>query len=567
MMGDVGTGLTLGAGYMLVSPWQPLIMLLPIIGWAWMISSILDKHAARFYLGRETWGLVHLIAGLAGVLAVVLMPVPGWGGFAAGLLVMIAIYALDIGLFVAMANRDERVPEHARLSLDFSKWKEARAAKRGEKSMGTSKLRINSPSKAGIAVPEKGTPEYELRVAAEEVLLRGREIRASQIDLMPVGEKQYAASFMVDGVRQQGEPMPPQQAVSIIDFWKKCGELDVNDRRRKQTATITVTADEVSTPIRLTTSGSQAGMKLTLQFDPAASVRRGLKDLGLLDAQLAEVRKLIEDGTGTVLLAAPSDNGRTTTMYALLKQHDAYTSNVQTLEFEVDDAIEGVRQNVFESTKENADYATQLRSMLRRDPDVVGSAEVPDVQTAQEISKADLERTRVYASIRADGATAALQIWSRAVGDPKTAAKALRGVIAHRLVRKLCENCRVAYTPPPDMLKKLGLPADKVKQLHKKGGQVLVRSKPETCPVCNGIGYFGQIGVFEVLPIGPEEQALIAKENWSGLRAEMRKKQMPSLAQVALRRAVEGVTSVEEVTRVTAPAKKKPSGGSERKAS
>ncbi|GJM18678.1 MAG: hypothetical protein DHS20C14_08910 [Phycisphaeraceae bacterium] len=558
---------TLGAGFMLVGVWQPLVMLLPLIAWGWMVSSVLDKHAARFFLGRESWGLVHLVAGLASVIAVLFMPVEGVAGFGAGMLVMIAILALDIGLFVAIANRDDRVPEHAHLTLDFKKWKDARDAKSSEKSLGTSKLQIQSPKKTRVPVPEKGTPEYEVRLAAEDLVLRGREARASQIDIMPAGEKQYAASFMIDGVRQAGEPIAPQQAIAVIDFWKACGGLDVSDRRRKQSANIAVSSESGSNDLRLTTSGSQSGLRLSVNFDPAAAVKRDLDDMGLLDPpQLGEVKKLINDPGGLVLLAAPSDSGRTTTLYTLIKAHDAYTSNVQTLEFDIEDAVEGVRQTGFDPTKEGADYATQLRSMLRRDPDVVGAAEVPDVQTAQEISKADLERTRVYASIRADGATAALQIWTRAVGDAKKASADLKCVIAQRLVRKLCDNCRVAYAPPPDMLKKLGLPADKVKQLHKKGGQVLVRSKPETCAVCDGIGYLGQIGVFEVLPIGAEERELIAKENWSGLRAAMRKKQMPSLAQVALRRAVEGVTSVEEVTRVTAPPKKK-SDGKQRAAS
>lgn len=555
-LGQLGLAqVTLAEAAILMGWAQPFIMLLPLVAWAWFVSTVLDKHAARFFLGRESWNAVHLVAGAAALAAVVFMPVEGWAGFGVGMLVMIAIFALDIGLFVGITNRDERVPEQHRLSLDFTKWKEAREGKAAAKKAGTSKVQIKTPSKSTVIVPDKSTTEFELRLAAEDLVLRARDARAAQLDLMPVSERQYAASFMIDGVRQPGEPIAAPQAVSIIDFWKKCGELDVSDRRRKQSSRITITTESGTNTLGLTTSGTQAGMRLTILFDPAMAVRRKPEDLGLTSSQLEEVKKLVNDPGGLVLLAAPADNGRTTTLYALLKLHDAYTSNVQTLELEMDDTIEGVRQVRFDPTTEGPDYATQLRSMLRRDPDVVGAAEVPDVQTAQEIAKADLERTRVYASIRADGGNAALQIWTKAVGDPKKAAAHLKGVIAQRLVRKLCENCRVGYAPPPDMLKKLGLPADKIQQLHKKGGQVLIRNKPETCPACNGIGYVGQLGVFEVMPIGPEERDLIAKENWAALRAELRKKQMPSLAQIALRRAVEGVTSVEEVTRITAPPK------------
>jgi general secretion pathway protein E len=139
------------------------------------------------------------------------------------------------------------------------------------------------------------------------------------------------------------------------------------------------------------------------------------------------------------------------------------------------------------------------------------------------------------------------------VGDPKLAAKGLRGVVACKLVRVLCGNCKVPYQPTPDMLKKLGLPQGKVGELFKKGGQVLVRNKPEVCSVCGGVGYSGQTGCFGVFPIGNEEKALIVEGNWNGLRAMMRKTGLPSVQQSALRKAVMGITSIEEVTRITAP--------------
>lgn len=552
------TGLvTLADAAILVGPIQPILVLLPIIGWAWLVSKVLDKHAARFYLGREKWGIVHLLAGLVAVVAVVFMPVPGWAGFGAGILAMIAILALDIGLFVGITNRDDRVPEHARLSLDFSKWQESRDAKAKAKKAGASTMEIKSPATGLVLVPQKGTPEFELRVGAEEMVLNAMAARASRLDILPAGERQYAASSLIDGVRQPGEPLQPQQALALIDFWKSCAALDRDDRRRKQSAMLKVSTGAGSHSIKLETSGTQAGMRLSMKFDPEQSVRRKPEQLGLTDSQLKTLQGIIEERGGVVLVTAPADSGRTTTLYTLVKMHDAYTSNVQTLEYEIEDTLEGVRQTVFDAEKPGADFATQLRSMLRRDPDVVGVADIPDVQTAQEIAKADLDRTRVYAALRADGVTASLQMWLKAVGDPKKGAQALRGLVAQRLVRKLCDNCRVPYAPPPEMLKTLGLPADKVKQLHKKGGQVLVRSKPEMCPICRGIGYVGQLGVFEVLPLGSEERQLIAEQNWSGLRAQLRKKQYPALAQIALRRAVEGVTSVEEVSRVTSPPKGK----------
>jgi type II secretory ATPase GspE/PulE/Tfp pilus assembly ATPase PilB-like protein len=185
---------------------------------------------------------------------------------------------------------------------------------------------------------------------------------------------------------------------------------------------------------------------------------------------------------------------------------------------------------------------------------VVALSDVPDAQTAKEVLKADQEKCRVWCSIQADGAVGAIQQWMKLVGDAEATANSVRGVIAEKLIRKLCINCKQAYQPAPDVLKKLGLPADKVKQLFKKGGEVLVKNKPETCPVCQGTGYLQRDGAFEVFEITDGAREMIKAQNWAGVKAELRKSGLPSIQQAALRKAVDGVTSVEEVLRITAEA-------------
>jgi type IV pilus assembly protein PilB len=182
---------------------------------------------------------------------------------------------------------------------------------------------------------------------------------------------------------------------------------------------------------------------------------------------------------------------------------------------------------------------------------VVGVAELPDANTAKEIARADQERTRTYVSLKADNSLDAIRTWVKAAGDPDVASKCLRGALGQRLLRKLCMNCRVAYQPSADMVKKLGLPPDKIKQLFKKGGQVLIKNKPEICPVCGGVGYVGQEGVFELFPLGEAERALIKAGDWNGLKVEFRKRGLPTVQQTALRKAIDGITSVEEVMRIT----------------
>lgn len=563
-----GALLTLGeSAHQLVSWWKPLLLFAPFVAWAWLISSVFDKHAARFFLGREKWNAAHLIAGVLALAAGFLMPVPGIGGFLAGFAAVLLILGLDVGLFVGITNKDERVPESQRLSLDFSKLGEAREARAASKQQATVQLEIKNASGIMVAAPQKDAPEYAVRANAEQIFIKASQARASQVDFAPASEAAYAASYLIDGVRQAGDAIPTADALALIDFWKSCAELDLKDRRRKLSGMIKVSGGVGETGVKITTSGSKSGMRLTMVFDPDKAVRRPLEDLGLLDSQLDDVRELGKVEGGVVLLAAPSDHGRTTTGYAMLNLHDAYTENVQTVEIEKEDSLEGVRQIEFTPSEDGPDFASTVRSVLRRDPDVVTVMELPDVETAKEIAKADLSRSRVYVSIKGEGALASAQVWVKAVGDASLAGKGLTGLISQRLLRKLCENCRVPYQPPPEILKKLGLPADKVKQLHKKGGQVLIRNKPEPCPVCQGLGYVGQTGVFEVYQLDDEMRSMVAKQDWIGLRNALRKSQRPSIQQAALRRAVEGVTSIEEVMRVTAsssakPSQKKKPGGS-----
>ncbi len=554
-----GQLLTLGAAetYSLVSWWKPLLLLAPFLGWAWMISTILDKHAKRFFLGQEKWNAIHMIFGLGAIAFLVMLPLGGIAGLAAGFFGLIAIFAIDIVIFVTIANKDERISEANKLKLDFSDMSKKRDDKREAKKLGTSELTVVGANKMKVIPPEKESTSYAVRVAAEEIVIKGVTAHASQIDLHPANENTYAASMLVDGVRQPSEPLAKADAVQIIDFWKKCAGLSVEDRRRKLSGEVSITSESISgLALKLISSGSKNGMVLSMVFNPEDAVRRDPAELGMLDKQLDQLKEWSNENTGVVLLAAPSDNGRTTTMYSLLRLHDAYTCNIQTIETDIEDALEGIKQIHFDPTSDGPDFATLIRSTLRRDPDIVAICDLPDASTGKNIAASDLDRSRVYLSVKAESAITAIQLYVRAVGDPKLAAKGLRGVVGEKLIRVLCGNCKVGYQPTPEMLKKLGLPVDKVKQLNKKGGQVLIRNKPEVCPVCNGVGYVGQTGCFGVFPIEDDERKMIAAENWNGLKTTMRKRSLPTVQQTALRKAVEGLTSIEEVSRITAPPKK-----------
>ncbi len=543
-------------GYMLVSWWKPLLLMLPILAWLWFITTVADKHALRFHLARKKWNLAHLIIATLSILGVLLIPLPGILAIFIAFVSLTAVLFVEILVYINIANRDDRVPEAFQIKLDMSSFKEARKTKAASKHQGKVALTIHSAEGKVIAPPHSETPEYQVRLAAEGIYLKACEARAAQLDVLPTGKDgRHVITFLVDGVRQQSETLSAQDAAKFIDFWKSAAKLDLSDRRRKLSGEMSV-GDTTRRDIRVTTSGTAQGMRMTLLFDPKTAVDFKADDLGLLENQMDTLKQIVDDGKGVVLLASPPDNGLTSSLYAIVRMHDAYTSNVQTIEFDTQVSLEGIRQNIFDPMHEGADHATLVRSTLRRDPDVVGIAELPDADTAKQIAQSDTDRTRTYLCIKSDNAHSAIQIWNKAVGEDDAAAEPLHGVIAQKLMRKLCTNCRVPYQPSADMLKKLGLPADKVKQLYKKGGQVIIKNKPDVCPICNGGGYFGQTAAYEVYPIGPDDREMLKQGNLAGLRAELKKKQLPSIQQVAIRKAVQGITSVEEVMRIMASPKK-----------
>jgi len=545
---------------LLVSPWIPLVYLALLAGWGWVVSTKLDKHAARFFLPRQSWNIFHLSVGMAALLAAYILPpiagLTGWAGFGVGLGTMFALLVMSLFAYQTATSRDSRVPEAHKLGflgLTGGGPKKPKENTGEIKGAGRVRLAIKGPDKQTVQPPVADSADFTVRTASEDLLVKVLDDRGSQLDVQPgSGAQQYHASWLIDGLRSGLMAMPAGDAVKVMDFWKAAAKLDVQDRRRKLAGNVTVERGSERHVVRVSSQGVQGGMRMTLLLNPEVAVKRKADELGLLEEQFKLMQEMTGSSRGLVLLAGQADGGRTTLLYSVLAMHDAYTQTVQTVEMEPQLTLEGVRHQVFDPTVEGADYSTLVRSMLRRDPDVLGVAEVPDANTAKEIARADYKRTRVYAQLKAGSAQEAVEGWARAVGEPEMAAKSLEWVVAVRLMRRLCTNCRVPYAASPELLKKLGVnDAKPGQQLFKKGGQVLIKNRPEVCPLCRGNGYFDQSGCFEIVRIGEEERDMIAQGNFPALRAAMKKQGALTVQQSAIRKALAGLSSVEEVMRIT----------------
>jgi type II secretory ATPase GspE/PulE/Tfp pilus assembly ATPase PilB-like protein len=342
-----------------------------------------------------------------------------------------------------------------------------------------------------------------------------------------------------------------------VDYLKEIAGLDVEDRRRRQTAEFRMLRPSGTTKIAATTAGSSTGLVLRLEFNRADQLSRPFDDLGLLPPQLESLQPLTEvhERHGLVLIAAPPGQGLSTSMYSFLARHDPYTANIKALEREVLLHIDGVDHIQWDPTNPDVDYATNLQSILRRDPDVVSVSFIRDKETARVVAEPGSQGPLIYIPQRCGTVTEQIREWVKQVGDIKQATRALRAVVNQRLLRKLCPNCRQAYQPTAEQLKKLNLPAGKVSQLYRAGGKVQLKGKIEQCPICGGSGYLGQTGIFEVLIVDDEARRLLAKGDLKAVLAHARRNKMIYMQEAALAKVASGDTTIEEVVRVTAPAK------------
>jgi type II secretory ATPase GspE/PulE/Tfp pilus assembly ATPase PilB-like protein len=540
----------------LLSIAKPLLLLATFVPWAWLISSKLDKDARYFHQKRQMWNGIHLAAGVAALAAGLGIPI-FWIGWPVSVLV------LSGPVLAYWKVRNDSVPQSAKFYLTSEGLAARLAARRQSRAARAAMVRFVGPDGAERKVPVKDDPLYPVHILAEDLIGPALESRATQVDVS-VGASGATVSQVVDGLRYKREPLRAEMAMPLLDYLKSIAGLNVEDRRRRQKADFSMVGPRGKVQITLTTAGSSNAVQLRVVFDQAKNLNRPFDGLGLLPSQLEALRTLADPQNrhGIVLVGAPPGHGLTTSAYSFTARHDAYTSNIKTLEREILLRIDGVDHARWDPAESEADYATKLQSILRRDPDIVLVMDVADQETARVATEPGLAGPLLYVPMRSASIVASLADWARLVGDSKRAVSALRTVTNQRLLRTLCPNCRQPYVPTAEQLAKMRVPAGKVRQLYQAGGKVQVKNKIEPCPVCGGTGYLGQTGAFEVLMVDDEARRLLAGGDVKGVLAHARRNKMIYLQEAALSKIVAGETTIEEVVRVTAPPRPAAGGGS-----
>ncbi len=540
--------------YSLVSWLKPVLLFGTLIPYLWVATKI-ELDTRKFLLPVTVWNGILLGVGALAVGVALAIPI-----FWAGWPVMILILAGT--LWAYWQWRDKRVPNHAKFQLfsaDLGKKLEARKAR---KAQAEAILKFADAKGKHPPIPSREAPEYPIYMAVEALIAPALERRASRVEVISTGPNQpVAPSHVIDGVRYKAEALPPNVVNEAIDFVKKLAGLDLQDRRRRQSVDMKIggpTRDALAT---VTTWGSNAGQSLRIDFDRVKSLQVPFDNLGLVGPQLEALKVYAEPAKrhGVVLLSAPSGQGLTTMAYGLLARHDAYTCNIKTLEKLVEAQLEGVDHSQFNPANPTVDFATNLQSILRRDPDVVYCSDVSDANAGRIAAGPGISGPLVYVGMPSDSIPIALAEWLRAVGDVKSATRCLVAVVHQRLIRKVCEACRQPLQPTPELLKRLGVPQGKTVNLFRQNGKVQVKNRIEDCPVCQGTGYFGLTGCFEVLIVDEQvREALAMNDVKNAYLAARRAGKLITVQEAAMTKVRDGVTTVDEVARVFPAAKPAP---------
>jgi general secretion pathway protein E len=377
------------------------------------------------------------------------------------------------------------------------------------------------------------------------LLFRAAKERASDIHIEPM-ERELLVRFRIDGVLQEVIKPPKRYQNSIVSRVKVMGQLNIAEKRLPQDGRIRIKLAGRDIDIRLSTIPCTFGERIVMRLLDKATTILDLPEIGMSTRDMALMDQVIRRSHGIVLVTGPTGSGKTTTLYAALSRINTPDLNILTVEDPVEYQIRGIGQMAI-NPKIGLTFAAGLRSFLRQDPDVILVGEIRDRETAEIAIQASLTGHLVFSTVHTnDAASAVTRLVDMGV-EPFLVASSLTAVMAQRLVRRLCPECREAYRPTAEELKEVGLTPEAV---ARAGNPTIYRAKG--CEACGGNGYRGRTGIYEMLMVDDDIRQLALKNVDSG---SMKKagvaKGMRTLLDDGARKVLAGETTLAEVLSVT----------------
>lgn len=409
-----------------------------------------------------------------------------------------------------------------------------------------------------VPSPQPKTADFFGYRAAYEILNDAQWRRASNITFLP-GPQNYKVTYHIDGTPSDQPAITKDQMEYLIRFLKQLANLDIDEKRKPQKGKFSSSQKKEITEWEVASAGSTAGEQVWIKQIMEEHLAR-LSEIGLTTNQYEQLNKVSEVKQGLFLITGPLKSGVTTTLYAMLRNHDAFMNNINTLEKKPTAELPNITQNVFTlSDTGTTSYAKKLQELIRMGPDIVGIADCNDVETARIACAASKDSKIIYVTLTADSVTQALGKWMKLVGNRDLIAETLLGISNQRLFRKLCEHCKQEYAPDKELLRKFNLPADKAKTLYRPGKVIYdKRGKSRTCEDCQETGFVGRTAAFETIVINDELKKTIKNsKSLSDISTQFRRAKMFYLQEQILRKVIAGTTSVNEMVRVLSVSKKK----------
>lgn len=374
------------------------------------------------------------------------------------------------------------------------------------------------------------------------VLLQAIRDKASDIHFEPF-EDEFKMRYRIDGVLFEMVPPPKHVAMAISSRIKVMANLDIAERRLPQDGRIELLVEGRPVDLRVSVLPTIFGESVVLRVLDRTQVNLDLSQLGFREDDLNVVRQLIGKPHGIIVVTGPTGSGKTTTLYSALKELNTIDVKILTAEDPVEYDIDGMIQCQIK-TDIGLTFARCLRSFLRQDPDIILVGEIRDLETAQISVQASLTGHLVFSTLHTNDAPSSIARLLDLGLEPFLLTATLEAIVAQRLVRKICENCKEEFHPSEQDLMQLGLLPEDV------AGRPLYYGRG--CDYCNHTGYKGRRGIFEIMVLDDELRELIMKNASTAiLRQEARKRGMRSLRESGLLALYDGITTIEEVVRET----------------
>ena len=405
--------------------------------------------------------------------------------------------------------------------------------------MDLAELTQNLPKAADLLESEDDAPIVRLINA---LLTQAVREGVSDIHIEPF-ETRSVVRFRLDGLLR--DIVEPQQVLHgvIASRIKIMARLDIAEKRLPQDGRITLRLAGRPVDVRVSTLPTGHGERVVMRLLDKQAGRLNLVGLGMNPPTLKSLDHLIHQPHGIILVTGPTGSGKTTTLYAALSQLDAKRYNIVTVEDPIEYDLDGVGQTQV-NAKIELTFARALRAILRQDPDIIMIGEIRDLETAQIAVQASLTGHLVLATLHTNDAVGAVTRLVDMGVEPFLVASSLLGVLAQRLVRKLCPQCRQAHVPDATEAQLLEITLQQAEEI--------TINVPGACAVCSQTGYQGRSGIYELLQVDDALRGLIHDAASEGrLREHARTRGMQTLRQDGLRWVREGDTSLEEVLRVS----------------